>query len=123
VADRVHRGHNAPSDHKFEVYYTTSLARSAASPRPSNATCAAFRRPSRSTATPRPNTAQAALTSPARPATPPKPSSPAPATTSAACSPVVRSPRRARRSHRSRVSRRRGVQSSTRPRRMCECVL
>ena len=80
VADRGYRGHNAPPDH------SSSQARDVASPRPSNVNSAADRRSNRSSATPRPSTAWAEITSPEPTATPPTPSSPPPDTTSDASS-------------------------------------
>jgi len=50
VADRGYRGHNAPPDHKMKVYIS---GQKRASPRRSNAICAAVRRSSPSPATPR----------------------------------------------------------------------
>jgi len=50
VADRGYRGHNAPPEHKFKVYIS---ARDVASPRPSNASCAAVPPSNQSSATPR----------------------------------------------------------------------
>ena len=64
-----------------------SRASDAASPRPSNASCAAAaQRSNRSSDTPRPSIAWPETTSPGPTATPPTLSSPPPATTSAACS-------------------------------------
>jgi hypothetical protein len=83
VADRGYRGHNAPPSHKLR---STSPARDAASPRPSNASCAAVPPSNRSSATPKPSIAWAETTSPEPKATPPTPSSPQPPTTSDACS-------------------------------------
>jgi hypothetical protein len=83
VADRGYRGHNAPPDHSSR---SVSQVRDAASPRPSNASCAAVPPSNRSLATRKRSTAWAETTSPEPTATPPTPSSPPPATTSAACS-------------------------------------
>jgi IS5 family transposase len=83
VADRGYRGHNAPPDISSR---STSPARDAGSPNRSSGNCAAARRSSRSSDTPRPSTAWAETTSPEPKATQPIPSLPPPATTSAACS-------------------------------------
>ena len=83
VADRGYRGHNArPATSSASI----SLPRDAASPRPSNASCAAVPPSNRSSATRKRSTARAETTSPEPMVTPPTSSSPPPATISAAYS-------------------------------------